>query len=187
MTTRSLAIVASAALAAVVIGIAYLLGTHSTHPAGATAVGTPLSAGASSARPPDPVVVADPVATATAWLRAYRGISWRDPSPSSWVDRVRPYVGDDLAADDDRARQGTAGTSWMSFVHDQCTATAREVGGVIPPEAPRAPTSVYVQVSGTVVTQCAPGAPPRPLEPVAATVELRRLADGRWVVQRRLF
>jgi hypothetical protein len=72
-------------------------------------------------------------------------------------------------------------------VHDQCTVTAREVGGVIPAEAPRAPDSVYVQVSGTVVTECAAGAPPIPPEPVAATVEVRRVADGRWVVQRRLF
>jgi len=186
MTTRSLAIGASAALAAAVIGIAYLLGTHSTHPASAPARGTPPRAGA-PARPTGPAAVPDPVATATAWLRAYRGISWKDPAPGSWVDRVRPYVGDDLAAEYDRARQGSAGISWTTFVHDQCTATAREVDGVIPPEAPRAPHSVYVQVSGTVVTECATAQPPIPPEPVAATVEVRRVADGRWVVYRRLF
>jgi hypothetical protein len=186
MTTRSLVIVASAALATGLITLSYLLGTHH-HPTGAAVVMPVTTAAAPLPQPSDPVAVHDPVATAIAWLRAYRGLQWRDPSPSSWVDRVRPYVGDDLAAQDEQARQGTAGPSWTTFVHDQCTATAREVGGVIPAEAPRAPDSVYVQVSGTVVTECAAGTPPVAPEPVAATVEVRRVADGRWVVQRRLF
>ena len=139
------------------------------------------------AGPADPPAWGDPVAVATAWLRAYRGIAWTDRSPSSWADRVRPYISRDLAAEYDQARQGTAGTSWASFVHDQCTATARDVEGIIPPEAPRAPDSVYVQVSGTVVTECATGAPSTPPEAVAATVEVRRMPDGRWVVNRRVF
>lgn len=188
MTTRGLTIVASVALAAPVVVLAYLLGTHTHHtppPGVAAAVGTPLSASASP-RPPGPAVE-DPVTAATAWLRAYRGLRWTDPSPSSWVDRVRPYIGNDLAAEYDRARQGNAGTSWITFVHDQCTATVRDAGGVIPPEAPRAPNSLYVQVAGTVITECAAGAPPTPPEPVAATVEVRRSADGRWVVHRRLY
>jgi hypothetical protein len=110
-----------------------------------------------------------------------------DPAPGSWVDRVRPYVGSDLAAEYEQARQGNAGTTWASFVHNQCTAAARDVDGVIPPEAPRAPDSVYVQVSGTVITECAAGQPTAPPEPVAATVEVRRMPDNRWIVNRRLF
>ncbi|MGH3673147.1 MAG: hypothetical protein ACRDSH_21395, partial [Pseudonocardiaceae bacterium] len=118
---------------------------------------------------------------------AYRGQGWTDPSPSSWVDRVRPYIGNELAAEYDRAHQGSVGPSWSTFVHDKCTATVHDVGGVIPDEAPRAPDSVYVQVSGTVVTECAAGTPPMPTEPVAATVEVRRGTGGHWVVNRRLF
>jgi hypothetical protein len=102
------------------------------------------------------------------------------------VDRVRPYVGNDLAAEYERSRAGSVGPSWTTFVADKCTATVRDAAGVIPDEAPRVPDSVYVQVAGTVVTECAAGAPP-PNEPVAATVEVRRVTPGRWVVQRRLF
>jgi hypothetical protein len=188
MTMRSLAIVVSAVVAVGVIGLAYLVGAHSAAPRLGNAA--TIEASRSATPPPGPSDAApsrDPVAAATAWLRAYRQIAWTDRSPSSWVDRVRPFVGADLAADYEQARQGNAGTAWASFVHDQCTATARDVEAVIPPEAPHAPDSVYVQVSGTVVTECAAGTPPTPTEPVAATVEVRRMPDNRWVVNRRLF
>ena len=189
MTMRSLAVVVSAVVAVGVIAGAYLLGAHGIdHRAGAAAAGgIPRRSAAPPARPGESAAGGDPVAVATAWLRAYREMAWTDQSPSSWVDRVRPYVSSDLAADYDQARQGTAGTSWASFVHDQCTAIARDVEGLIPPEAPRAPDSVYVQVAGTVVTQCAHAVAPMPPEPVAATVEVRRMPDGRWVVNRRVF
>ena len=188
MTMRSLAVVVSAVVAAGVIAAAYLLGAHDTdHRAGAESTsGIPRSAAPPAGRI-DLAAGGDPVAVATAWLHAYRGMAWTDRSPSSWVDRVRPYISSDLAAEYEQARQGTAGPTWASFVHDQCTATARDVDGVIPAEAPRAPESVYVQVSGTVITQCAPGALSTPPEAVAATVEVRRMPDGRWVVNRRVF
>lgn len=185
--SRTLALAVSAVAAAGAIGLAYLLGSHSNP---AAVAGAPSAAAVSStptARPTGPDAGRDPVAAAAAWLRAYRGIGWTDPAPGSWVDRVRPYVGADLAAEYARDREGSAGAGWTTFVADKCTSTARDVGGVIPPEAPHAPDSVYVQVSGTVVTECAAGPPSTPTEPVAATVEARRGADGRWVVQRRLF
>ena len=189
MTIRGLGIVASVVVALGVIALAYLLGAHHDH----QGVADTSAAGTRRSPPPPPVAsaspsaVGDPVAVATAWLRAYRGIAWTDRSPSSWVDRVRPYISSDLAMEYEHARQGTAGTTWASFIHDQCTATAHDVDGVIPPEAPRTPDSVYVQVSGTVVTACAAGTPSAPTEAVAATVEARRMPDGRWVVNRRLF
>lgn len=188
MTARDVAIMASGVAAVAVIAAAYLLGTHTSHhhPAPAALEPSP-SAAPSAVHPGGVVAVGDPVTVATAWLRAYRGLRWTDSSPSGWVDRVRPYIGDDLAAEYDRARQGNAGTSWLAFVRDKCAAAVREVGGVIPPEAPRAPDSVYVQVAGTVLTECAAGALTAPAEPVAATVEVRRVAGGRWVVSRRLF
>ncbi|MBV8996029.1 MAG: hypothetical protein JO287_20540, partial [Pseudonocardiales bacterium] len=159
MTMRSLAAVASAVVAAGVITLAYLAGAHShPHPTGASSAGATPRSATPPPSPAGPSPSPDPVTAATTWLRAYRTITWTDRSPSSWVDRVRPYVSPQLAADYDQARQGTAGTTWASFVHDQCTTTVRDVGGVIPPEAPRAPDSVYVQVSGTVVTACAAGA-----------------------------
>jgi hypothetical protein len=187
MTTRTLVIVVSAVMAAAVIGLAYLLGAqghHSTATTATTATRSPPAIPPS--RPPGPDLGRDPVATATAWLVAYRGISWTDPTPGSWADRVRPYVGAELAADYQRDRAGNTGAGWASFVAGKCTSTVRDAGGVIPPEAPHAPDSVYVQVSGTVVTECATATPP-PREPAAATVEVRRGTDGRWVVQRRLF
>ena len=188
MTMRSVAVVASAVVAVGIIGLAYLLGAHSNQapPSDSSAGGLRRSA-APPAGSVDAPASRDPVAAATAWLRAYRGISWMDPAPGSWVDRVRPYVGSDLAAEYEQARQGNAGTTWASFVHNKCTATARDVDGVIPPEAPRAPDSVYVQVSGTVITECAAGQPTAPPEPVAATVEVRQMPDNRWIVNRRLF
>lgn len=188
MTMRSLAVVVSAVVAVGVIAAAYLLGAHGTdHRAGAASTSAVPHSAAPPASAVDPATGHDPVAVATAWLRTYRGMAWTDRSPSSWVDRVRPYISRDLATEYEQARQGTAGMTWASFVHDQCTATARDVDGVIPPEAPRAPDSVYVQVSGTVVTQCAADTPSTPTEPVAATVEVRRVPDGHWVVNRRLF
>jgi hypothetical protein len=184
MTTRSLAIAAGVVVAAAVISLAYLLGAEGNHP---STTNTPVAAPPPGpARPTDPDAGRDPVATATAWLRAYRQISWTDLAPSSWVDRVRPYIGTELAAEYQRDRAGSVGAGWAPFVAGKCTSTVHDVGGVIPPEAPRAPDSVYAQVSGTVVTQCATGTPP-PDEQAAATVEVRRGADGRWVVQRRLF
>ncbi|MGH3827204.1 MAG: hypothetical protein ACRDQX_08520 [Pseudonocardiaceae bacterium] len=188
--TRGIAIMGGIVVAVAVIVVAYLLGTHTSdhHPALAAGRGTTSpSTAAAPAVHPSAGGVADPVTTATAWLRAYRGLQWTDSSPSAWVDRVRPYVGDDLAKEYDRAREGSAGSTWTAFVRDKCTATVSEVGAVIPPEAPRAPDSVYVQVAGTVLTECAAGQPPAPSEPVAATVEVRRSAGGRWVVSRRLF
>lgn len=184
MTTRSLAIAAGAVVAAAVIVLAYLLGADRNHPDTTNTPTAPPPPRSAQTTYPD--AGRDPLATATAWLRAYRGISWTDPTPSSWVDRVRPYIGTELAAEYERDRQGSVGAGWAPFVAEKCTSTVRDVGGVIPPEAPRAPDSLYAQVSGTVVTQCATGTPP-PNEPVAATVEVRRGADGRWVVQRRLF
>ncbi|MCA1835577.1 MAG: hypothetical protein LC721_04270 [Actinobacteria bacterium] len=188
MTMRGLAIGASAVVAVGVIGLAYLLGAHSSppRPGNASTIEVPRRA-APPAGPLESPALQDPVAAATAWLLAYRGIAWTDRSPSSWVDRVRPYVSSDLAAEYEQARQGNAGTNWATFVHDRCTATAHDVDGVVPPEAPRALDSVYVLVSGTVVTECAAGAPTAPTEPVAATVEVRRMPDGRWIVNRRLF
>lgn len=189
MTARSVAMVASGVAAVAVIALAYLLGTHTSHHHRVLAAALEPSprAAPSAVHPGGVAAVGDPVTVATAWLRAYRGIQWTDSSPSGWVDRVQPYVGEALAAEYDQARQGSAGTSWLAFVRDKCATTVREVGGVIPPEAPRAPDSVYVQVAGTVLTECTTGASPMPAEPIAATVEVRRVAGGRWVVSRRLF
>jgi hypothetical protein len=185
MTIRGLVIVVSAVVAAAVIGLAYLLGAQG-HPATTTTPATGSPPTTPPASPLGPDLGRDPVATATAWLVAYRGLSWTDPTPGSWVDRVGPYIGTELAADYQRDRTGNLGAGWTAFVAGKCTSTVGDAGGVIPPEAPRAPDSVYVQVSGTVVTQCATATPP-PREPVAATVEVRRATNGRWVVQRRLF
>src|SRR5690348_4040860 len=44
------------------------------------------------------VAAADPVASAVAWLRATRSISYADGSASGWVDRAGPVVTDRLAA-----------------------------------------------------------------------------------------
>jgi len=104
MTARGIAIIASAVAAVAVIVAAYLLGTHTSHHhrAPAAVLETSPSAAAPAVHPGGVAVVVDPVTVATAWLRAYRGLRWTDSSPSGWMDRVRPYIGEALAAEYDR-------------------------------------------------------------------------------------
>lgn len=129
----------------------------------------------------------DPLATAQQWLQATVAVSAADPGPAAWLDRVEPVVTGPLAQ---QLREvpgaGPAGAGWEEFVARGCSTAVVDVGGTIPPEAPRSPTSVYVQVAGQQVTTCRGEDPADPVtEPVAATVELR-LDDGVWRVAQQL-
>lgn len=182
------------AAAALLVGASYLLGSHSsrsdTDPAAAPA-SAPASSEATNAPPP---VLApgqasdDPVASATTWLRAYRSLSYTDPNPTAWIDRVRPVVTDRLAGEYDSYREGSTGAQWGDFVAQRCTSTVENAGGVIPSEAPRTATAVNVQLSGALQARCqTENDDERLLEDLAATVVVIRGHDGLWRVDQRLY
>lgn len=139
---------------------------------------------------PTPALVAAPdlVASAVAWLRVTREVSYTDRSPTAWTGRARPVVTDRVADAYARLRDAGGGVDWSDFVTDQCVTAATGVDGVIPPEAPRTAALVNVQVAGQVITTCRRGDPARhpPLD-VAATVTLLRGPDGRWRVDDQLY
>lgn len=131
---------------------------------------------------------ADPVASAIAWLRTSRELSYQDGSPSAWIDRAMPVVTGELQAQYQQARTGSAGADWEDFVRDRCRTTVEGPAGVIPAEAPRTASVVAVQVTGNVQTTCeAKDAAAPPVETVAATLELARAKDGLWRVRQRLY
>lgn len=130
----------------------------------------------------------DPLETAGEWLQATLALSAADPEPTAWLDRVAPVVTGPLAAQHRDVRDlGSAGAGWDEFVARGCSTTVVDLGGTIPPEAPRTPSTVYVQIAGQQVTSCRGDELGRPaaVDPVAATLELQ-LGDGLWRVAQRL-
>lgn len=178
------------------VGAAYLIGASTTmgttppappdHAAAPSAPAVPLP----TAVPVPPLALAepsaDPVASAQAWLAAYRSVRYDDPTPMAWLDRVGPVITQRLSTE--YYREGSVGAGWAEFVRHQCSGAVENVGGVIPREATRTRTTVYVQVAGILHTRCQdPTAPQWPAEDLAATVELARGSDGPWRVERRLY
>lgn len=166
---------------------AYLLGaTRTPSPDG---LGGPVVVPSAPATPPGPVTPSpDPLRSATAWLRGYRTQSWTDPQPSTWAARVRPVVTGTLAAQYLGLRDADGGSEWVDYVARRCVTTVLSPGAVIPAEAPRSDSEVYVQVTGNAVTRCGTGlAPGGGSEALAATVELVRGPDGLWRVANRLY
>lgn len=86
-----------------------------------------------------------------------------------------------------RARDGSVGADWNTFVARRCRTSVEQLHGTIPDEAPRTDDSAYVQLSAVVVTHCAKNQDKPTSEPVAATVGVLRGPDGTWRVNRRLF
>jgi len=122
------------------------------------------------------------------WLIAYRSVSYLDPSAGSWVPRVSEVVTPRLDAEYRAIQDGGGGAEWASFVSQRCVAVVTDTNAVVPDEAPSAVSSVFVQVSGEVDTQCAVGVPPggEPTEKVAVTVAMTRGTDRLWRVDRRV-
>ena len=168
-----------------VLGGAYLLGLRP--PATAPAPG----AGPTPGSPDLPVTVAasaDPRQSAMAWLRGERSLSYLDPAPWTWTARVAPVVTGSLASEYLADRGAGGGAEWTDFLAQRCVTTVTNPAAVIPPEAPRSDSEVYVQVSGQAVTRCAVGeAPGGGVEQVSATVELVRGTKGYWRASRRLY
>lgn len=129
----------------------------------------------------------DPIEAARAWLVNFRSVAWDDPTPTAWIDRVRPYVTDALAAEYEALREGGVGAGWEIFVKRECASTVPDADGVIPPEAPVSDTTVYVNISGTVTTTCEEGEPPTPAVGAGGTMELLRGEDGYWRVNQRIY
>lgn len=151
---------------------------------GDTAVSVPQSDGPLQAAVPR----SDPVTSAIAWLRASRELSYRDPSPTEWIDRALPVVTGELQRQYQQARTGSAGADWHDFVAGRCRTTVEGPAGVIPAEAPRTASVVSVQVTGNLRTNCdVQSAAVPPIESVAATIELTQAKDGLWRVRQRLY
>lgn len=168
---------------------AYFVGAVSSGGApSAASDGPPVSA---PQREDDPQVAApavDPVASAIAWLRASRELSYQDGSPTAWIDRAMPVVTGELQTQYQQARAGSVGADWDDFLRDRCRTSVEGPAGVIPAEAPRTASVVAVQVTGNVQTSCeAKDAAVPPVETVAATLELSRAKDGFWRVSQRLY
>ena len=156
--------------------------------AGSPGPSEPQNAGAAGGYLAVAVAATDPVASAVAWLQAARSVSYADGSPSGWVDRARPVVTDNLAADYERRRDGNAGADWPDFVAAGCVSVVIDASGVIPPEAPRTDSVVNVQVVGRLITNCRHGgAAGRAPQDLAATLTLLRIASGTWLVDRQLY
>lgn len=183
---RQGALVAGATLAAAgVVMLAFVAGAHSRDNRGAEKAPT-----ASAAPQPSTLAPAtpgtDPERAAQEWLRAYRTVIYTDPTPTAWTDRVRPAITGDMAQQIRGLGDAGGGAEWADFVAQRCQSSTRDVAAIVPAEAPRNPTSAFVQVSADVVTTCAGNTPDR-VEQVAATVEVQRGGDGLWRVAKRLF
>ncbi len=181
---RTLVIAAGAAVAAIgVVVAAFLLGQSSREPG--TRQETP-AAPAPAAAPHTATAASDPETAATEWLRASRAVAYTDQTATAWTSRVQPVITGELAQQTRDLRGADGGTEWTDFVARKCQRTVRDVVAIVPGEAPRGPTSAFVQVTGDVVTACAGGDPDQ-VEAVAATIEVQRGADGGWRVAKRLF
>ena len=123
-----------------------------------------------------------PIEVAMQWLAADRQASWTEPA-TAWIARVQPYGTARQAATNQALAGHSGGAAWAEFVADRCTSTVIDLGGVIPPEAPRTDHAVHVQVAGVLRTRCAAGAAPEQ-ELIAATVTVLLTSTG-WRVDRR--
>lgn len=155
----------------------------------ATGIETTIATSASPPTSPASLLTAeDPDATveqlAVAWLVAYRTASFTGAA-DAWIDRTAPYVTDQLAQQNLQLRRDGRGPgmAWQDFVDRRCTARVVDAAAVIPPEAPRADSTVHVQAAGTLHTTCATGADP-PDEALAVTLTAVR-TDAGWRIASR--
>ena len=147
------------------------------------------AAGAAQTVSPPAGPAPDPLMTARLWLEASRTVSYTDASPVTWTERVAPVLVGAAAQENRATAQNPAtGAGWEQLVAGRCSTTVRDIGAVIPPEAPRTDQQVYVQVTGTVRTGCeAADGLEAPPEHTAATVALTIGPDGLWRVSERLY
>ncbi|NIB31901.1 hypothetical protein HBB16_09445 [Pseudonocardia sp. MCCB 268] len=104
----------------------------------------------------------DPLATARRWLETTRTVTFDDPSPVSWTDRVAPLLTGPAAAERGH-RRGKRDRCWLAADGRQpLQHRGQRRRAVVPPEAPRTEHQVYVQVTGTVRTGCAARQPAVP-------------------------
>jgi hypothetical protein len=127
-----------------------------------------------------------PEAVASQWFTAYHSARWTDPSPASWIDRVRPYVTPTMHMRDEGLRNGGGGTDWAEFVADRCAAEVSDVSAVLPAEAPSTDAVAYVLVIGSVRTTCSRRPPAILVTSESATLVVSRTPDG-WFVNERLY
>lgn len=161
-------------------------GPTTTQPSFNRATSTTTTATA-PAPPPPAAPITDPVAAAKQWLISYRSLTWTDPKPSAWIDRIRPAITDRLAADYDQLRTGSGGADWTTFVQRRCTSEVKDVDGTKPSENPGTDVSATILVSGQVTTTCTAGEPTTPSTKFSATLTVVKGTDGGWWVDRQVY
>lgn len=159
-------------------------GRSSRAPAGATSSTATVTA---TAPPPPATPINDPINAAKQWLIGYRSISWTDPKPSAWIDRIRPVITERLAAEYDRLRNGGGGADWNDFVQRRCTSSVANLDGTQPSENPGTAKSVTVLVSGEIKTTCTAGQPPTPTTRFATTLTVINSGSNGWRVDRQVY
>ena len=122
----------------------------------------------------------------TKWFVAYHSMRWTDTGPAAWIDRVRPYVSARQHDRDETLRNGARGAEWTEFVAGRCATSMTDVEAVIPPEAPRTASVVYVHVIGSSHTACTTADPVLAPSVEAATLMLIKTPSG-WRVDERLY
>lgn len=162
-----------------------IAGTPTPAPPTTTPITTTPTASTTVAQPSLARDRAAAVANAKAWLTAYRGDQWTD-SPTSWIDRVRPLVTTRMHTANLQVRDAAANHDWHTFVTSRCTSNVTDLDVVIPPEAPITPTTLNIQVAGTVRTHCATNSLATSEEPATATI-LMTLTPRGWLVDQRLY
>lgn len=126
-------------------------------------------------------------AVAESWVRARLASTWQDPSPASWVDKARPFVTEEFAAEQAASMADVSAESpaWLNFVAQGCTTNAVNLVGGVPPEAPKETGLRYVEISATVQTTCQKGTPP-PDWSFGARLEVTQTGETQWLVSDQL-
>ncbi|WP_055494478.1 hypothetical protein [Streptomyces sp. TP-A0356] len=89
----------------------------------------------------------DPESVAAAYVQAYVRHGWRDPAPRAYLDRIKPYA---TAAYVKKLRDSSSDrcdVSCEAAKKSRVEVSADNLHTVIPDEAPRSGTEVWVQVS----------------------------------------
>ncbi|MFE9098011.1 hypothetical protein [Streptomyces sp. NPDC007264] len=123
----------------------------------------------------------DPEAVAAAYVQAYVRHSWQDPSPRAYLERIGPYA---TAAYVKRLRDSSSDrcdVTCETARKSRVEVSADEIHTVIPDEAPRSGSEVWVQVSYAERTSWSNGGES---SQTGMVLKLTR-SGGKWLVDGR--
>ncbi|GHE07330.1 hypothetical protein [Streptomyces alanosinicus] len=124
----------------------------------------------------------NPQSVATAYVGAFVEQKWSDSGPRAYLDRIAPYA---TAAFVKKLRDGTGDRCDLACrgaKKRHVTVSADNIRTVIPEEAPRTPTKVWVQVTYMEHTSWDDGG-----DSAASAMNLELVKDqGKWLVDARM-